>query len=97
MLKNYVSTTTKDTEITLCTPSDGCEISVLSIIMNGGENGGTVKLSLSNGFDYSFSLDAQDVVILDNKLNLPNGVSLKATADAHGGKICVSAAEMEVM
>lgn len=96
MLKSYTQTTTASTTHTLCTAETGKELSIMSIMINGGENGGTVEFMLSTGFTFAFSIDAVDVVTIDSKINIPAGASLSAVADADGIQICVSAAELEV-
>ena len=96
MLKNFVATTVENSDVTVCTASSGTELSIMSIMLNGGENGGDVTLNFSTGFTCSFTLDAYDTVVLDNKINLPTGASFTVNATASGIKVMVSAAELAV-
>jgi hypothetical protein len=68
----------------------------MSILLNGGENGGEVTLNFSTGFSAGFTIDAGDTIVLDNKINLPAGASFSVNATASGIKVMVSAAEMAV-
>ena len=96
MLKNFVATTVKDADVTVCSAESGTELSIMSIMVNGGENGGEIHLNFSTGFTAGFSVSAHDVIILDNKINLPNGASFVVNASEDGLKIMVSAAELTV-
>ena len=96
MLKNFVSTTVENSDVTVCTASSGTELSIMSIMLNGGETGGDVTLNFSTGFTCSFTLDAYDTVVLDNKINLPTGANFSVNATASGIKVMVSAAELAV-
>ncbi len=96
MLKNFVANTTENSDVTVCTASSGTELSIMSIMMNGGENGGEVTLNFSTGFSAGFTIDAGDTIVLDNKINLPTGASFTVNATASGVKIMVSAAELAV-
>lgn len=94
MLKNYTLVTTANEEATVCTAASSKELSVLSIMLNGGENGGEITLKIGT-FDFSFSIAENDVVVLDNKLTLTSGQSLTVLATTAGIKVFVSAAELE--
>lgn len=96
MLKSYTHTTAASTSATICTAETGKELTIMSIMLNGGDTGGTITFTLSSGFTFAFSLDAKDIVVLDHKINLPTGTNLSVTADAAGIQVCVSAAELEV-
>ena len=96
MLKNYTITTTAETESIVCTAAEGKELNIMSIVINGGADGGDIKLSFSTGFEMSFSVDSEDTIILDNKMNLVTGDTLAVTASASGMKVFVSAAELAV-
>ena len=96
MLKNFVATTTADSEVLVCSAGSGRELSIMSIMMNGGENGGDVTLIFSTGFTCGFTIDAEDTIVLDNKINLPTGTNLKVNSTTDGVKVMVSAAELTV-
>lgn len=96
MLKNFVATTTENSEVTVCTASSGTELSIMSIMLNGGENGGDVTLNFSTGFSTGFTIDAGDTIVLDNKINLPAGAGFSVNAAVSGIKVMVSAAELAV-
>ena len=96
MLKNFVATTTAESDITICSADSGKELTIMSIMMNGGENGGDVTLKFSTGFTCGFTIDAEDTIVLDNKINLPTGTNLKVNSATDGVKIMVSAAELTV-
>ena len=68
----------------------------MSIMLNGGENGGEVTLNFSTGFSAGFTIDAGDTIVLDNKINLPAGAGFSVNAAVSGIKVMVSAAELAV-
>ena len=96
MLKNFAATTTENSDVTVCTASSGTELSIMSIMLHGGENGGDVTLNFSTGFSAGFTIDSGDTIVLDNKINLPTGASFTVNATASGIKVMVSAAELAV-
>ena len=96
MLKNFVVTTVENSEVTVCSAGEGTELSIMSIMLNGGENGGDVTLNFSTGFSSGFTIDAGDTIVLDNKINLPTGASFTVNATTSGIKVMASAAELAV-
>ena len=96
MLKNFVATTTENSDVTVCSAGEGTELSIMSIMLNGGENGGEITLNFSTGFSAGFAIDAGDTIVLDNKINLPAGASFSVNAAVSGIKVMVSAAELAV-
>ena len=96
MLKNFVATTTENSDVTVCSAGEGTELSIMSIMLNGGENGGEITLNFSTGFSAGFTIDAGDTIVLDNKINLPAGASFSVNAAVSGIKVMVSAAELAV-
>ena len=84
MLKNFVANTTENSDVTVCTASSGTELSIMSIMLNGGENGGEVTLNFSTGFSAGFSVDAGDTIVLDNKINMPAGASFTSPRFCNG-------------
>lgn len=96
MLKNFVATTTENSDVTVCSAGAGTELSVMSIIINGGENGGDITLNFSTGFSMGFTISAEDSITLDDKINLPTGESFSVNANATGIRVMVSAAELAV-
>ena len=96
MLKNFVATTTENSDVTVCSAGEGTELSIMSIMLNGGENGGEITLNFSTGFSAGFTIDAGDTIVLDNKINLPAGAGFSVNAAVSGIKVMVSAAELAV-
>ena len=96
MLKNFAATTTENSDVTVCTAASGTELSIMSIMLNGGEDGGEVTLNFSTGFSAGFTIDSGDTIVLDNKINLPAGASFTVNATASGIKVMASAAELAV-
>lgn len=96
MLKNYVVTTSANTSAIICMASGDMELAISSIVLNGGANGGEVTLSFSTGFEIPLSIAAGDVIVLDNKMNLPGGTNLSVKATTDGIKVMVSANEWGV-
>ena len=96
MLKNFAATTVENSDVTVCTAASGTELSIMDIMINGGENGGEITLNFSTGFSAGFSVDAGDTITLDDKINLPTGASFTVNATASGIKVMVSAAELAV-
>ena len=96
MLKNFVATTTAESDITICSAGSGKELTIMSIMINGGENGGDVTLKFSTGFSAGFTVNTEDTIVLDNKICLPSGSNLKVNCTTDGVKIMVSAAELTV-
>lgn len=96
MLKNYVATTVENADVTVCTADAGKELTIMSIMINGGENGGDITLKFSTGFEAGFTIDADDTIVLDNKICLPSGTNLKVNCTTAGVKVMVSAAELAV-
>lgn len=96
MLKNFVVTAVENSDVTVCTAASGTELSIMSIMLNGGENGGEIALNFSTGFSAGFTIDSGDTIVLDNKINLPTGASFTVNATASGIKVMASAAELAV-
>lgn len=96
MLKNFVATTVENSDVTVCTASSGTELSIMDIMINGGENGGEITLNFSTGFSAGLAIEAENTITLDDKINLPTGASFSVNATASGIKVMVSAAELAV-
>ena len=96
MLKNFVATTVENSDVTVCTAASGTELSIMDIMINGGENGGDITLNFSTGFTCAFTITAYDTITLDDKINLPSGASFSVNSTASGMKVMVSAAELTV-
>jgi hypothetical protein len=95
MLNNFTFILNENQETTICQASSTKELTILSIMMNGGENGGEIKLMIGN-FDMSFTIAADDTIVLDHKIVIAAGQSLKAISISSGIKISVSVAELDV-
>lgn len=96
MLKNFVVTTVANSDVTVCSAASGKELCIASVMINGGNSGGEITLAFSTGFTAAFTVDAHDIIILDNKINIPEGASFTVNAATDGMKVMVSAAEFEV-
>ena len=96
MLKNFVVSTVANSDVTVCSATTGKELCISSIMINGGDNGGEITLAFSTGFNAVFTVDAHDIIILDNKITIPEGASFTVNATTDGMKVMVSAAEFEV-
>ena len=98
MLNNYTYTTTSSdatTAATLCAAAEGKEITVLSIMINGGEEGGDITLMIDN-YKMAFTIAAEDTIVLDHKIVVVKDKPLQVTASTAGIKLCVSVAELDV-
>ena len=75
MLKNFFATSVAETEVSII-PSQTNELLVLSLYFNGGENGGDFKVIYPNGFSASFTIAAEDTIVLDSQVAVPTGSSI---------------------
>ena len=75
MLKNFFATSVAETEVSII-PSQTNELLVLSLYFNGGENGGDFKVIYPNGFSASFTIAAEDTIVLDSQVAVPVGSSI---------------------
>jgi hypothetical protein len=75
MLKNFFATSVAETEVSII-PSQTNELLVLSLYFNGGENGGDFKVIYPNGFSASFTIAAEDTIVLDSQVAVPAGSSI---------------------
>jgi chorismate synthase len=94
MLNNYTHILANEVEQIICQAAQNKELTILSIMINGGSNGGEIKLLIDN-FDMSFTIAVEDTIILDHKIALASGQSLKAISVGDGIKISVSVAELD--
>jgi hypothetical protein len=95
MLNNYTYTvTTADTDYELCSAAKGKELTVLSIMINGGEEGGDVTISIGD-YQMAFTIAKEDTIVLDHKIVVTNSFPMKVKASAAGIKLCVSVAELD--
>jgi hypothetical protein len=94
MLNNYTYVLSNEVEQVVCQASQNKELTILSIMINGGSDGGEIKL-LINNFDMTFTVASEDTIILDHKIALGSGQSLKALSVGDGIKISVSVAELD--
>lgn len=95
MLKNFVAKSTANTDVTVCTAAEGKELSIMSVMINGGANGGDITLKYPNGFTAGFTIAAEDTIFIDTKVNLPPDTSLAINATAAGISVMASAAELD--
>lgn len=90
MLKNFVATSTANTEVPII-PVQDKELLVLSLHFNGGATGGEFTINYPNGFTASFSIAAEDTIVLDSKVAIPAGSTISFNASADGIKAMASA------
>ena len=100
MLQSYNTTLAAGNTVTVCTAASGHEIAIVTIEISGVQSAGVVTLTKNNGstdvFSESFRIPFGDTVIIDSKIFLPPGYSLKALSDVAGIQISVSADDSEV-
>lgn len=89
MLQNFTATSTANSTVNII-PSQSNELLLLSLYLNGGENGGNVTINFPNGFTAKFTIEAEDTVALDSKIAIPAGSVLSFNADAAGIKAMAS-------
>lgn len=99
-LKNYIAVTDTATPVTVITTGDEQTLLITSITINGGETGGEIKVSISNPdavvpFDMSFTIDTNDVMILDSKFTMIGKSTMTIYSENAGLKVMVSAAEFD--
>lgn len=95
MLNNYTYTvTTADEVYELCSAANNKELTVLSIMINGGEAGGDVTISIGD-YQMAFTIAKEDTIVLDHKIVVVSGFPLKVKASAAGIKLSVSVAELD--
>lgn len=90
MLQNFTATSTADTAVTII-PAQSNELLLLSLFLNGGENGGDVTITYPNGFTAGFTIAAEDTILLDSQVAIPAGSTLSFTASDAGIKAMASA------
>jgi hypothetical protein len=95
MLKNYVATSVANSDVTVCSVASGKELSIMSVVINGGADGGDITLKYPGGFTAAFTIAAGDTIFLDTKVNLPSGASFAINATSDGIKVMASAAELD--
>ena len=100
MLQSYNTTLTAGNTATVCTAANGHEIAIVTIEISGVQSAGVVTLTKNNGstdvFSESFRIPFGDTVIIDSKIFLPPGYTLKALSDVAGIQISISADDSEV-
>ena len=90
MLENFTAISTADTAVTII-PAQPNELLLMSLYLNGGDDGGDVTITYPNGFTAGFSVAARDIIILDSQVTMPAGSTLSFTATASGIRAMASA------
>ena len=90
MLQNFTATSAANSSVTII-PAQANELLLLSLYLNGGENGGDVTVTYPNGFTAVFTIAAEDTIVLDSQVAIPAGSTLSFTASAAGVKAMASA------
>lgn len=97
-LKNYIAETVNGGPVTVIETGDNQTLLLTSITINGGNEGGEIKLTITNKdteipFEMSFTVDTNDVMIIDSKMTMTQQAKMLAEASNPGMHIMVSAAE----
>ena len=90
MLQNFTAVTVADTEVSII-PEQANELLLLSLYLNGGENGGDVTVTYPNNFTAGFTIAAEDTIVIDTQVAIPSGSTLSFTADSSGIRAMASA------
>lgn len=90
MLENFTATSTANSSVNII-PAQANELLLLSLYLNGGADGGYVTVTYPNGFSSTFSIVAEDTILLDTPVAMPAGSTLSFTASAAGIKAMASA------
>lgn len=95
MLNNYTHVTVAaDQEYTLCSAAEGKEITVLSLMINGGTNGSDITISVGD-YSMEFTAGEDDIIVLDHKIVITTESPLVVKASAIGVKFSASVAELD--
>ena len=90
MLQNFTATSTANSSVDII-PAQPNELLLLSLYLNGGENGGDVTVTYPNNFTAGFTIAAEDTIVIDTQVAIPAGGILSFTADNSGIKAMASA------
>ena len=92
MLKSYVVNSVANEEVQICGTRDGIDLTIMSVLVNGGEEGGNFTLKLGD-YQEKYTLDADDTMVLDHKIMLGADQTYSIIAEVNGISVCVSAVE----
>lgn len=97
-LKNYIAETVNEGSVTVVETEENQTLLLTSITINGGSEGGEIKLTITNNstdipFEMSFTVDTNDVMIIDSKMTITQRSKMLAEASNPGMRVMVSAAE----
>lgn len=68
---------------TLATPPEGKDLTLKSVVVNGGENGGDFTLIIGD-YQEKYSIDAEDTFVSDHGIMLTSGQVLQAYSETGG-------------
>lgn len=92
MLKSYIGKTIANELVTLCGTRKDKDLTIMSLLINGGEEGGDFTLSIGD-YQEKYSIDAENTVAFDHKIMLGPEQSLTVLGQIDGVTFCVSAIE----
>lgn len=96
MSQRFTVQTTADSTVNICTAPADKIFTVISVIIDGGENGGELAFSFDNGAPMMrYSISSYDVVHLSElNLNINHGEVFKVTGTTDGVTVSVSVLDM---
>ena len=92
MIKTFTKILEPGVLATLAAPDYGKDLTIMTMLVNGGEEGGSFTLSIDD-YQEKYTIGAENTVIFDHKIMLTSGQSLSALSEVGGIKFYISAVE----